>query len=482
MKKDIYRRILALFLVFSLVLMTVGCGKSKDQAEDFDEDEQWEETEEEDWEYPEEEDEEVVEEADASEEDSEEGTWDYEASDMGIVLHLPMDYDGLQGNCDFSNYDVTGGEGFFIGQMDYYGLNWQELSEKADNDEITEEDEEKFLQSTVPVFTILGADQSKSIDEVVETLNEYLEESMSADRMTLLKEVDGFCFYQYTPESPKNYQNLEETYLEEYNRLSACNDTVLANADYSRPQTLYEKMMGNEVSFTTTDLDGNTVTSDEIFSQNEITMINVWATWCGWCVGELGELEQINKELGSRDCAIVGLCGDATDDATIGEAKSILNENGVTYLNICPYDGWNDTFEMDGWPTSFFVDRNGKIVTTPISGAKVDAYVSHVDEALKGNTGAVVKETNSYGNSEGAYRIIVADEASAPVPGVMVQFCTADTCQMQVTDGTGTATFNEPPGEYDVHILKVPEGYQENDTGYKTESFHSDMVIVLDKK
>ena len=37
--------------------------------------------------------------------------------------------------------------------------------------------------------------------------------------------------------------------------------------------------IGTKVSFTTTDLDGNPISSEEIFSQHEITMVNIWSSW-----------------------------------------------------------------------------------------------------------------------------------------------------------------------------------------------------------
>ena len=35
------------------------------------------------------------------------------------------------------------------------------------------------------------------------------------------------------------------------------------------------------------DLDGNTVKSDELFSDNAVTVVNFWFTTCNPCVGEL---------------------------------------------------------------------------------------------------------------------------------------------------------------------------------------------------
>ena len=46
-----------------------------------------------------------------------------------------------------------------------------------------------------------------------------------------------------------------------------------------------------------------------------------------------------------------------------------------------------------------------------------------------------------------------------PVPGVIFAFCTDETCVPAATDGTGTAFFEGAPGEYEVKVLSVPQGY-----------------------
>ena len=54
--------------------------------------------------------------------------------------------------------------------------------------------------------------------------------------------------------------------------------------------------MGNNASFpsavnvfSTTDLEGNTVTND-IFSQADLTVVNFWGTFCNPCINEMPEL------------------------------------------------------------------------------------------------------------------------------------------------------------------------------------------------
>ena len=50
-------------------------------------------------------------------------------------------------------------------------------------------------------------------------------------------------------------------------------------------------MVGKTFQFETVDLDGNKVTSDELFANNEVTMINYWGT-SGHKIGIQLELQQ----------------------------------------------------------------------------------------------------------------------------------------------------------------------------------------------
>ena len=60
-------------------------------------------------------------------------------------------------------------------------------------------------------------------------------------------------------------------------------------------------------SFKGKDLDGNDVNSDDIFSSNNVTVINFWFTTCNPCVGELGDLEKLNKELAEKGGTVIGI-------------------------------------------------------------------------------------------------------------------------------------------------------------------------------
>ena len=66
----------------------------------------------------------------------------------------------------------------------------------------------------------------------------------------------------------------------------------------------------------------------------------------------------------------------------LDEAKEIVNDTGVTFTNLCAWDGYNDVLSAVGTPTTYFVDSNGKILGDPILGASPDKYRERMEEYL----------------------------------------------------------------------------------------------------
>ncbi len=165
-------------------------------------------------------------------------------------------------------------------------------------------------------------------------------------------------------------------------------ETQLSGLTFSDPVDFAEEeektvSVGDTFSFEATDLDGNKVSSTDLFSGHRITMINVWATWCGPCKRELPMLGELAKEFKEKGGQIVGFCLDADNDKHIGKAKEILTENGCSYINICPFDGSDDVFPTYSYPTTYFVDSEGRLLAEPIYGNDVEAYPAVFNECLE---------------------------------------------------------------------------------------------------
>ena len=145
-------------------------------------------------------------------------------------------------------------------------------------------------------------------------------------------------------------------------------------------------------SFEGQDLDGNPVDSATLFSSNAVTVVNFWFTTCKPCVGELPDLEALHQELAKKGGAVIGINAFTLDSNAkeIEDTKSILEQQGVSYQNICfasDSDAGLFTAGLYAFPTTYVVDRNGHIVGDPIVGAiSSDAQMKKlnalIDQAL----------------------------------------------------------------------------------------------------
>lgn len=69
--------------------------------------------------------------------------------------------------------------------------------------------------------------------------------------------------------------------------------------------------------------------------------------------------------------------------AALREAKEILKEKGVTYVNLVQTEEIKALLPISAYPTSYFVDSEGHVVTSPETGANVNVYAPRIEKALK---------------------------------------------------------------------------------------------------
>ena len=151
----------------------------------------------------------------------------------------------------------------------------------------------------------------------------------------------------------------------------------LKDSDWDRPGEV-----GDQIAFETKTLQGDPITSEELFSGHKVTMVNIWATWCGPCVREMPQLQKLNASFAEKDCQIVGLCLDALDESTTNDALAILEQSGVTFPNLVLTRemNWANVMVI---PTSFFISEDGTILTEPVVGADISGYNHMLSKALE---------------------------------------------------------------------------------------------------
>jgi len=124
--------------------------------------------------------------------------------------------------------------------------------------------------------------------------------------------------------------------------------------------------------FSTSDLDGRIFTN-AIFAENEITMINFWATWCPPCIAEMPDLAELAEilEKTNLEAGLIGVLLDADDRGAIRKAEQILDKAKAHFTQLRPNNEMRSILDaIDAIPTTIFVDSKGNIVGQAIVGAR----------------------------------------------------------------------------------------------------------------
>ena len=87
-------------------------------------------------------------------------------------------------------------------------------------------------------------------------------------------------------------------------------------------------------------------------------MLHFWATWCGVCRQEFGALNALEADRG--DALLLAVAEDGDDASAL---RSFVDERGLTYPVLRGKDSVSRQWGITVFPTSFYIDRQGRIVT-----------------------------------------------------------------------------------------------------------------------
>ena len=139
--------------------------------------------------------------------------------------------------------------------------------------------------------------------------------------------------------------------------------------------------------FTLKDADGKTVHLEDY--KGKVVLLDFFATWCGPCKIEIPwfmELERKNKD---RGFSVLGV---SMDDEGWEVVKPFLADLGVNYRVVIGNDATAQIYGgVDALPTTFLIDRNGKIAAVHIGLTSRKVFEDGIEQLLQ-DPGGIIQE------------------------------------------------------------------------------------------
>jgi thiol-disulfide isomerase/thioredoxin len=125
-------------------------------------------------------------------------------------------------------------------------------------------------------------------------------------------------------------------------------------------------------------LDGKNLKLSDL--RGKAVLLNFWATYCGPCKIEMPWFVELQKEYGPQGFQIVGV---AMDDASTEDIAKFVKELGVNYPILLGKESVGESYGGVGvLPTTFFLDRDGKLIAREFGLQSRSVFVDHIKKAL----------------------------------------------------------------------------------------------------
>lgn len=134
-------------------------------------------------------------------------------------------------------------------------------------------------------------------------------------------------------------------------------------------------------NFSLRDADGKSVQLSDY--RGKVVLLNFWATWCGPCRIEIPWFVDFERQYKDRGFAVIGV---SMDEEGWSAIKPFTSEVGVNYRILLGDSSIAEKYGgVDSLPTTFLIDREGRIVSTHIGLVGRSKYENEIKQLLGGS-------------------------------------------------------------------------------------------------
>jgi peroxiredoxin len=130
--------------------------------------------------------------------------------------------------------------------------------------------------------------------------------------------------------------------------------------------------------FALTDSNGKQVKLSDY--KGKVVLLNFWATWCGPCKIEIPWFKEFETTYKNKGFAVLGV---AMDDEGWETVKPYIQQKQVNYRVLAGTEQVSMLYgDVESLPTTFVIDRNGKIASVHIGLVSKSDYSDEILQLL----------------------------------------------------------------------------------------------------
>lgn len=115
-------------------------------------------------------------------------------------------------------------------------------------------------------------------------------------------------------------------------------------------------------AFVLPDLSGTPIRLSD--HRGKVVLLNFWATWCPPCRAEMPSMEKLYQAYRDRGLTILAISNDVSGKSVV---EPFVRDRGLTFpILLDPEGGVFLQYGVRGLPTSYVVDRKGRVVSGEI--------------------------------------------------------------------------------------------------------------------
>ena len=154
-----------------------------------------------------------------------------------------------------------------------------------------------------------------------------------------------------------------------------CGPSRSVNAASVKP----DKDRKSAPDFELKDVNGKAVRLSDF--KGKVVLVDFWATWCGPCKIEIPWFVEFERKHKDQGFAVIGISMDEDGWSTV---KPFVAELGMNYRVVIGNDRTAESYGgIEGLPTTFLIDRDGKIASVHIGLAGKQDFEDAIDKLLQ---------------------------------------------------------------------------------------------------